>query len=412
MGPENTDRNGGAAAVGKLSDFTPVAIVTDVHYRMSLALIRDLGEAGVYVITCAGKTHRENPASPALGSLSRYCRRHVWLEAGPQALLELCRQVGQEFGCRPALLPVGAGTLAEISRQADAFSAVAGLLIPTSEQLDRMNDKEQVADLAHRLGVPVPESFTVSTPEDFSHLPFPCVIKPRCGEKLGLSAAQRYKIVRDPRQAAQHHSHFSELTGEAPLIQTWLGGSGLGCSVLAEEGRVVTAIAHRRLREYPITGGPSSCCVSVDPAPYLPWIETMVAQTGYSGLAMFEFKEDASGQPHLLEVNPRIWGTFPLTRVSRSSIPMAWFVLSWNRGNPDRMLPNPVFAPEIGKKMIFCASDLLAALGYARAGKPGKTLAALLDLVNPAVRDGLLEWKDPHPAAAYFRSQFQRKDRP
>ena len=29
-----------------------IAIVTDVHYRMSLALIRDLGQAGVEVLTC------------------------------------------------------------------------------------------------------------------------------------------------------------------------------------------------------------------------------------------------------------------------------------------------------------------------------------------------------------------------
>ena len=43
-----------------------VAIVTDVRFRMSLALIRDLAQMGVEVITCEGERCRDNPAAPAL----------------------------------------------------------------------------------------------------------------------------------------------------------------------------------------------------------------------------------------------------------------------------------------------------------------------------------------------------------
>ena len=48
-----------------------VAIVTDVHYRMSLALIRDLAQAGVEVITCEQDRCRDSRTSPALGALSQ-----------------------------------------------------------------------------------------------------------------------------------------------------------------------------------------------------------------------------------------------------------------------------------------------------------------------------------------------------
>ena len=54
-----------------------VAIVTDVRFRMSLALIRDLAQMGVEVITCEGERCRDNPAAPALGGLSRCAARHV-----------------------------------------------------------------------------------------------------------------------------------------------------------------------------------------------------------------------------------------------------------------------------------------------------------------------------------------------
>ena len=59
--------------------------------------------------------------------------------------------------------------------------------------------------------------------------------------------------------------------------------------------------------------------------------------------------------------------------------------------------------------MIFAASDLMAAAGYARRGSPGRALGALGDFLNPWVRDGLFEWGDMLPALAYFRSLLAKE---
>lgn len=391
-----------------------VAIVTDVHYRMSLALIRDLRDAGVEVVTCERDALRSDPSSPALGALSRAGSRHVWLpeERTLDALWDLCRSIEEERGCRPALLPVGAATLGAVSTQRERFDEVAGLCIPTPDQLDVMNSKERLAALAEELSVPVPESFSRQNGESAeafaARLPLPCVIKPVCGEKLGLGASQRYAIVKSSKEAQAHFLRFRDLAGEDPVVQTYLPGGGMGCSVLALGGKVLAAISHRRLREYPVSGGPSSCCVCENRPDLRAYAEKLVAETGYTGLAMFEFKEDADGKPRLLEVNPRIWGTFPLTRVSRSGIPYLWCVLSWNMGNLEKpeALP-PVQQPQ-RKKMIFAASDLMAAVGYAKRGQGKKSLQALGDLINPTVRDGLFEWRDPRPGLAYFRSLLRK----
>ena len=68
------------------------------------------------------------------------------------------------------------------------------------------------------------------------------------------------------------------------------------------------------------------------------------------------------------------------------------------------MLPAP-----LPRRMIFAASDLMAAVGYARRGRPGMFFRALGDLLNPAVRDGLFEWGDMGPAMAYFRSLLEKE---
>ena len=391
-----------------------VAIVTDVHYRMSLALIRDLAQAGVEVITCEQDRCRDSRTSPALGALSRYVSRHVWLPGGTdglEALLSLCRETGLGRDCRPALLPAGAATLALIAENRERFEPLCGLCVPTAEQLDLLNSKPRLAALAARLGVPLPESMAPGEDLDrfLDRQGLPCVIKPACGEKLGLTAAARYAVASTREEARAAWERFSRLAGEPPVVQGYLPGRALGCSVLARSGQVMAAICHQRVREYPVSGGPSSCCQCVEREDIRTYAARLTAETGLTGLAMFEFKEDRDGAPRLLECNPRVWGTFPLTRVSGSGIPLLWCALAWNAGNPDNPAPLPALTPPRGRRMIFAASDLMAAAGYARRGSPGRALGALGDFLNPWVWDGLFEWGDMAPALAYFRSLLAKE---
>ena len=49
----------------------------------------------------------------------------------------------------------------------------------------------------------------------------------------------------------------------SPIVQEKVEGPGEGVNLLLDQSsRLVCAFCHRRLREYPVTGGPSTCCVS------------------------------------------------------------------------------------------------------------------------------------------------------
>jgi len=368
------------------------AIITDVHYRMSLALIRDLGERGVRTLCC----ERADERYP-LGFFSKYCSETRTLPPDDyeNALYKLCKACAETDGEKPALLPVGAKTLALLAENLvrERFSRVAGFCLPTKAQLDLFNDKTAVAALAKSLGVPTPDAYE----PPYEKVVFPCVVKPACGEKFGLPAEKRYAIARTRAEMHSQIEHFKALTGETPVVQKYLRGGGLGCSVLCKDGAVVSSICHRRLREYPISGGPSTCCVAIHDERLRSYVEAMVKATGYTGLAMFEFKEDDKGNAYLLEVNPRIWGTFPLTRVARSGLSYAWYRLSLGL-QPEK---EDGYAE---KRMTFTLSDLAAAASYLKKGYRSQCWSALGDLLNPAVRDGLFEWKDMRPALRYFRS--------
>lgn len=386
----------------------PTALVSDVHYRMSLALVRDLAQAGVDVVTCE-RTSLRSPASPPLGGLSKYAARHVWLpdQTYADSLFSLCQELRDTSGAAPALLPVGASTLALLAGQQERFRQVCGLCVPTPGQLDLLNDKDAVIRLAQELEIPRPGSFFREPGEPveqfLNRVGLPCVVKPACGEKLGLSARERYRVARTSSQLAEAFAHFQSLGGQDPLVQSYLPGAGLGCSLIAQEGRVLGSVCHQRLREYPVSGGPSSCCQAVQRPDLEDYAARLMARTGYSGPCMVEFKEDGRSRPRILEVNPRIWGSFPLTRASGSGLSLLWMQASLGQACGTPPTPRP-------KKMVFALSDLLAGLGYLRQGQPGKALAALADICSPWVRDGVFEWRDPRPGLAYLRAALSKRN--
>ena len=382
-----------------------IAIVTDAHYRMAVALIRDLAEAGVQVIAC----ERPEFARP-VGFASRAAWQCYELPEGDIAdgLLALCRDVAARCGEKPALLPVGAKTLAAVAGAREAFEETAGLCIPDPGQLSLLNDKAALAQLAQRLGIAVPQSFAPELGERVAHFAartaLPCVVKPLCGEAFGLAAAQRYVIARTPQALEEAYTRFFALTNSAPVVQEYLPGAALGCSVLAKDGHVLASIAHRRVREYPVTGGPSSCCRVTDETPLLRAVCALVRETSFSGVAMFEFKCGADGAPRLLECNPRVWGTYPLTRAAGTNFSHLWCCAALGAELPAYIRPQAV-------KMTYQPADLAAGLGYLTRGKLGRAFGVLGSLLDPRVKNGLFEWGDPAPGFRYFAGLLRRARR-
>jgi len=103
------------------------------------------------------------------------------------------------------------------------------------------------------------------------------------------------------------------LQEEYLMVQEFVHGEGCGAEALMHDGEPKALFMHRRLREYPTTGGASTLRESMK--------DNRLAQLGikllqameWEGVAMVEFKINAStGEPELIEVNGRFWGSLPL----------------------------------------------------------------------------------------------------
>ena len=77
----------------------------------------------------------------------------------------------------------------------------------------------------------------------------------------------------------------------------------------------------------------------------------------------------------LLEVNPRVWGSFPMTEVAQSP-----FTAYYARAAAGERVRYTAQDYRSGVRMRFLLNDTLAALHYLRAGRVGIFLRSIADL--------------------------------
>ena len=370
-------------------------IILDAKYRASIAAVRAAYEAGADVVLT--QTSLDTGILPP-SFQSKCVKRTVLFDCSvddaDKYLSELTKLI-QEYD-KPVLFPVGAKTTGLLSENREELSEIADFILPTKEALDFANDKNRVRELAGTLSIKVP--YTYKQNEEVNN--YPVVVKPECGEKYGLTAADRYIISNNNDEYKAALSKMSQY-GENTIVQEKIEGAGIGVSLLmAESGRAVSALCHRRIREYPISGGPSSCLVSFYDEDLVRQAERLLSAIGYTGFAMVEFKGDG----YLLEINPRVWGSFPMTYVAKSTFVSDYIELS-KGASVEHKLDNYI----IGKKMNFVLSDLAAVASYLLHGKIKIAFSGLCDIIFHRAVDGIYDKNDKKPYKAYLMGKFFRK---
>ena len=367
----------------------PVVVITDAKYRSSVAAARTLARGG-YTVVAAQTRADVKSAPPAFVSASVDETR--WIDGSvsdaeyPARLASLLREYDA-----PVVFPVGAATLNMLALKAERFAPLCRTLIAAPEILDALNDKETVHRRAEALGLPVPREYD-GVPEQY-----PVVLKPHCGERFGLKAADRYLIAENEteyRAALERYAPFDP----HPIVQERVTGDGYGASLLLDrESRLIAAFCHRRVREYPLTGGPSTCCETIYDETKIAQAYALLKSFGFVGMAMVEFKGD-----YILEVNPRVWGSFPLTDCAGS--PFAAKYAAAALGEAQSYAPRDY---EVGVRMRFLLNDAAATLSLLRHGRVREALGGVRDFFS--AREALHRADDPGVLRRYLKYTWEER---
>jgi predicted ATP-grasp superfamily ATP-dependent carboligase len=325
--------------------------VTDGHWRKSLAAVRALGRKGIRVTV--GESTRL-----ATAAFSKYCHRAVIYPSPHHRTSEFVNFLFKSLsrGSYQMLLPMEDKTLDLISQYHSEFSRLTYLPVVSFEKLQFAQRKDKILQLAETLGIPIPKTWYV---DDISQinilknsLSYPVVIKPQVSSgAVGMSYPKNPGDLM--KQYLSIHQRFPY-----PLIQELIPheGPGYGASFLLDEkGQVKASFVHKRLREYPVTGGASTLRESVRHDDIRDMARALLNALDWFGVAMVEFKVDPrDGLPKLMEINPRFWGSLSLAVEAGVNFPYLLYRMS--RGENF----SPVEHYQIGKRCRwFLPGDIL-----------------------------------------------------
>lgn len=304
----------------------PVAIVTDGMWRKSLSAIRSLGKSGFCV-------HVFGDTWLTVGFWSRYAHRRIIapdakddIAGFGDALLQHLQELraATPDAPKPVLMPMEDDSLRYVVANCEMLSAFADLIVPSPAAFANCIDKAATMALAARLRIPHPRTEGADSADSLiaaiRHMPGEFIVKPAQGSG---SRGVRYNPIFTAIEAESYLRAF----GPA-LVQERVpsDGAAIGVSVLlGRDGACLAHFSHKRLREFPNSGGPSTDRIGIADHGLLKTSLQLLEELQWQGVAMVEWKiNPRTDTPMLMEVNPRFWGSLELAVRSGVDFPVLY----------------------------------------------------------------------------------------
>ena len=392
--------------------------VTDGDQRPALAITRSLGRRGIDVIV-----GEDRPVS--LASSSRYAAGHRTYPSPHDEPAAFDRFLDDLIAReRPdVVMPVTDVTTYMIARRHGELCQRTAVAAPPFEAFDFASDKGQLLRHAATRGISIPRTFFVSDAAGvrriLPHIEYPAVIKP-CRSRIlsdrGWLSTMVHHVTHES-DLLRLYDTVDYLASTPSMIQERVVGPGTGVFLLCDHGHLLTAFAHRRLREKPPSGGVSVLCESIPVDRHL--LEeamSLLGPLGWHGVAMVEYKQDhRTGRHMLMEVNGRFWGSLQLAVDAGVDFPY----LCYRLATGETVDVPSVYA--IGVKSRWLLGDLdhllIRLRGRRRESFPAESsrLRALVEFFRRPKRGSqdVFRRDDPRPMfhelRQYLRTQFTSK---
>jgi predicted ATP-grasp superfamily ATP-dependent carboligase len=371
-------------------------LVLDGQYCHALAAIRSLGQRGVRVEVAA-------LASRAQGFASRYCAaRHLCPDPNRQRpayvswLLDLLSR--EDFA---TVLCFEEGTADILSEHREAVQAHTSYPVPPRQAYLCATHKDTATRFARELGLLVPQTIEVSSPQDVEglapELTYPVVVK-------GVASSGSQQVAMAPTADALKTT-FAHIAGlrrdpslPLPVLQEYVPGTGHGLTALMQRGEPLATFMHRRLAEHDIRHGVhfahgATGAESVDEPEMLAAGVQLLRELEWDGMAMVEFRRHAStGRFYFIEINPRFVGSLELAIAAGVDFP--WLLTQYAMGLP----VDPPAAQRVGVQYRWLISKNIA-------GAFERPLDYLMGAMTSLRADRYTDicWSDPKPHLQQLR---------
>lgn len=343
--------------------------VLNSHAKHGLVAIRKLAARGLDVT--AGSSNHVNAAT-----FSRCVTRSVAYpepSADPDGFVDA---IESELARNDydMVLPINEATVDVVVRNAERFEPYTTVPFLPYERLLVGLDKRRTIDAAREAGIPHPATYCSdehSIEHVESELGYPVVVKPPIGEgRRGIS-------VCDTRDELERAAREGEATHGTVIYQEYIPNGGeRGVYTLYDcDGELTGLTVQRRLRSRPPDGGASTYRETIEDPELVALASRLLESIDWRGLAMVEFRyDDRTGEPKLIEINPRLWGSLSLSTYAGVDFPYLLYRLAIGES------PDPALDYEVGVRSRCLFTDAL------QVTQREDRLRALVEFFTPSER--------------------------
>lgn len=298
--------------------FEGKVLVLDGRSLASLAIVRSLGSKGLEVH--CGESFKTN-----LTSYSKYVKKRVIYPSPkdePEDFIHEILKIIQNENY-DLVLPVRDDTTLLLSKYKKEINEHTKVYLADYEKIKTFNDKGETIKIAREAGVPVPKTYFSEEIDKESikkEIPYPALIRPRIG-----SGSRGIEMVNNIDEFDEKYKHVSK-NFQGLMIQEYVDkiGYSTACILLDEYQKTVASFTYERVKEYPLSGGPTVVGISDHNKNAKKHAIKLLKQVGWKGPAEVEFIINKDKELMLLEVNPRFW--MPLHLAIRSGVDFPYLV--------------------------------------------------------------------------------------
>jgi biotin carboxylase len=277
---------------------------------------------------------------------SRHCARlfmlpDEWSDEYAEALLSLLRQERPDL-----LLPFISSPAASANR--DRIEALTRIAVPAITSYRMAADKRLMLEACARLGVPCCRIIEADEAAARLRGGDKVVVRPR----RDVGGGEGVSILAGPVDLDGVTASVAARFGGA-LVTDYVAGPDTNmrsATLMFDRGsRLVAYFTHRKVRLWPPRTGIAALSVSSDDSDLVDAILPLFRALEWIGPAEAEFKIDAvTGEPRLLEINPRLAGTLGFAIACGVDFARLWCeitvgtpVKEFLRGEPGRVYVHP-----------------------------------------------------------------------
>jgi len=288
----------------------PRVLISDGANKNTLSIIRNLGKSYYFDVLTPF------PPSLTLSAYSKFSNHIFYVNASKEAehylkVLSILKNNNYDV-----FLPVGLKSYLVASKYLDEFLKYTNLLIPKWEVMKIAYNKDLTMELAKKLGIPTPRTIVLTSDNLSSIKEFPVVIK------SSDDSGAYVKYCNTLEELKRNYKFLRKKSMTNIIAQEYIKGFGTGFYGVCKHGKLYAIFMHRRIKEFPITGGSSAVAEAYYNKKLLNYGRKVCEKLKWDGPLMAEFKySQERDEYYLIELNPKLWGSLDLTIKAGVNVP-------------------------------------------------------------------------------------------